>query len=204
MENITVLSNRLDESNGIVENALGMNAKKTPWFLRFAPKAKGIVSFVQNLLSPLTQKEGVRGGQLSAFFQSAAAVVVGIGLLVGSTGEVHGQAVSYCDPPLFDVCFHKKTGGWTSSGYAELAIRFDGDSEKLYEIVWKGYKRLWSSEERRFVFTWDDVSDLGVSGGEPDLDYDFWWSSNFEELNGWPLSYGCDSLRRPLGLGQYG
>ena len=86
MENITVLNNRLDESTGIVEHVLGMKAKKTPWHLRFAPKAKGIiVSFVQNLLSPLTQKEDVRGGQLSAFFQSAsvvvAAVVVGIGLL---------------------------------------------------------------------------------------------------------------------------
>ena len=30
---------------------------------------------------PLTQKEGVRGGPVSAFFQPAAAIVVGIGLL---------------------------------------------------------------------------------------------------------------------------
>ena len=52
MENIPVLSNRLDESNGIVEHVLEMKAKKTPWHLRFAPKAKGLVSFVQNLLSP--------------------------------------------------------------------------------------------------------------------------------------------------------
>ena len=52
--------------------------------------------------SPLTRKEGVRGGQLSAFFQSAASAVVGIGLLVGSTGEVQAA----CDPPVFDVCTH--------------------------------------------------------------------------------------------------
>ena len=53
MRNIPVLNHRLDESNGIVENVFGMKtAKKAPCFLRFAPKAKGIVSFVQNLLSP--------------------------------------------------------------------------------------------------------------------------------------------------------
>ena len=39
MENITVLNNRLDESNGTVEHALGMKTKKTPWHLRFAPGA---------------------------------------------------------------------------------------------------------------------------------------------------------------------
>ena len=105
MKNITVFSNRLDESNGTVEHVLKMKttAKKTPWFLRFATKAKCIVSFVQNLLSPLTRKEGVRGGPVSAFFQSAAAVVVGIGLLVGSTAAVQAA----CDPPVYDVCFHK-------------------------------------------------------------------------------------------------
>ena len=45
MKNTNVL-NRLDESNGIVENALGMKSKKTPWFLRFARamKLKGITA----------------------------------------------------------------------------------------------------------------------------------------------------------------
>ena len=62
MRNSTVFSNRLDESNGTVEHVLEMKAKKTPWHLLFATKAKGIVSFLQNLLSPLTRKEGVRGG----------------------------------------------------------------------------------------------------------------------------------------------
>ena len=91
MENITVFSNRLDESTGTVENVLEMKTKKTPWHLRFAPKAKGIVSFVQNLLSTLTQKEGVRGGQLSAFFQLAAAVVVGIGLFLAPMESVQAE-----------------------------------------------------------------------------------------------------------------
>ena len=112
MENIPVFSNRLDESNGIVEHVLEMKttAKKTPWFLRFAQKAKGIVSFVQNLLSPLTQKEGVRGGQLSAFFQSAAGVVagvVGIGLLLSSLSlfaEPIGTGRGGNNPPFANVC----------------------------------------------------------------------------------------------------
>ena len=109
MKNITVFSNRLDESNGIVENVLELKttAKKTPWFLRFAPKAKGLVSFVPNLL---TQKEGVRGGQLSAFFQLATAVVVGvvgIGLLVGSLSllaEPIGTGRGGNNPPIVNVC----------------------------------------------------------------------------------------------------
>ena len=41
MKNIFVLNNRLDESNGTVENVLEMKAtKKTPWFLRFAGNLK--------------------------------------------------------------------------------------------------------------------------------------------------------------------
>ena len=39
--------NRIDESTGIVENILGMKAKKTPWHLRFAPgvlNMKGIAA----------------------------------------------------------------------------------------------------------------------------------------------------------------
>ena len=143
MENIPVLSNRLDESNGIVENVLEMKAKKTPWFLRFAPKAKGIVSFVQNLLSPLTQKEGVRGGQLSAFFQPAAAVVVGIGLLVGSTADVLGQFDR--DPPISDVSFSKAGGGWFVPGYATMSVVLDNlpstKDDQLYEFVWHGLKK---------------------------------------------------------------
>ena len=36
--------NRIDGFNGIVENALGMKAKKTPWHLRFAGKVKMAVA----------------------------------------------------------------------------------------------------------------------------------------------------------------
>ena len=139
MENIPVFSNRLDATNGIVENVLELKttAKKTPWFLRFAPKAKGLVSFVQNFLSPLTQKEGVRGGQVSAFFQSAAAIVVGIGLLAGSTVDVQAA----CDPPVYDVCFHKIDGDFSTDGSVKTEIEFDvplGKRNQQYEVVWTG------------------------------------------------------------------
>ena len=174
MENIPVLNHRLDESNEIVENVLEMKAKKTPWHLRFAPKAKGIVSFVQNLLSPMTRKEGGRGGQLSAFFQSAAAaVVVGIGLLVGSTGEVQAE----CDPPIFDLCFHKSS--WSSSGYATMWIEFEGDSDELYEVVWHGLKRLFDDSVNAFVLTREDDGREGLSGVGASWSYrSFWWDAN--------------------------
>ena len=170
MENIPVLNHRLDESNGIVEHVLEMKAtKKAPWFLRFAQKAKGLVSFVQNLLSPLTRKEGVRGGQLSAFFQSAAAVVVGIALLAGSTGDVQS---SECDPPIFDLCFHKDN--WQSDGFATMWIEFNGESGKLYEVSWNGLKKL--RVGRTFVLTNEDDGKVGLPGVEASWDYeDFWW-----------------------------
>ena len=49
-----------------------------------------------------------------------AAVVVGIGLLTESIGDVQAA----CDPPVYDVCFHKLTGRvWTSGdGYAAMDI----------------------------------------------------------------------------------
>ena len=123
MRNTTVFSNRLDESNGTVENVLEMKttAKKTPWFLRFAPKAKGLVSFVQNLLSPLTRKEGVRGGQLSAFFQPAAAIVVGIGLLAGSLfllAEPVGTGRGGNNPPIVNVCAPTVEAIWITEDQA--------------------------------------------------------------------------------------
>ena len=90
-----------DEIGLLVET---IKSTKAPWFLRFAGAilrkngsartaggsgkdglltraAKGIVSFLQNLLPSPTQKEVVRGGQSAAFVQSAPAVLVGIDLL---------------------------------------------------------------------------------------------------------------------------
>ncbi len=122
MRNIPVLNHRLDESNGTVEHVLEMKAKKTPWHLLFAPKAKGIVSFVQNLLSPLTQKEGVRGGQVFAFFQSAAAVVVvGIGLLLSSLlllAEPIGTGRGGNNPPIANVCAPTVEAIWITEDQA--------------------------------------------------------------------------------------
>ena len=83
---MTQLNNnkRLDESNGIAKNVLEMKTKKTPWFLRFAQKAKGIVSFVQNLLPHLTQKES----------SAAASILVGIGLLAAPFESAQVQILS--------------------------------------------------------------------------------------------------------------
>ena len=187
MENITVFSNRLDESNGTVENVPEMKAKKTPWFLRFALKAKGLASFVQNLLSPLTQKEDVRGGQLSAFFQPAAAVVagvVGIGLLV-STDEVHGQ--SDCYPPIYDVCLHKDSGRWeSSSGLFEVEIELEGNSFQWYEVVWHGLKEIGGNE------TYTDIVEIypGVFNAVQTLSYDkFYWDHTILWI--YYENYGC-------------
>ena len=150
MRNITVLNNRLDESNGTVEHVLEMKAKKMPWYLLFAPKAKGLVSFVQNLLSPLTQKEGVRGGQLSAFFQSAAAVVVGvvgIGLLVGSisllsepvqTGPSPGQTKNVCAPVVHYVEV-------TNDGSSGLSVSVD-----ILQHGWEMFRRWFLPSETGF------------------------------------------------------
>ena len=189
MRNIPVLNNRLDGFNGIVEHALEMKAKKTPWHLRFAQKAKGIVSFVQNLLSPLTQKEGVRGGQLSAFFQSAAsAVIVGIGLLVGSIGDVQAA----CNPPIYDVCFHKVDGsGFSVDGTVKLEIEFDVPASKRnqqYEVVWSGLKIFFDPLTYRTWYSDAQVSDKGIYGNRTISYSDFWWdaSAPYGDNN-----YGC-------------
>ena len=148
MENIPVLSNRLDESNGIVENVLEVKTttKKAPWFLRFAPKAKGLVSFVQNLLSPLTRKEGVRGGQFSAFFQSAAAVasaVVGIGLLA-SPFLVQADDEDDEIPKIKSIYV-------TNHGSTGFEIEFRVSSSFPYFIA-EGYRS--SLYERYWTTTW--------------------------------------------------
>ncbi len=92
MRNITVFSNRLDESNGIIEHVLEMKAKKTPWYLRFAGKMR--------------------------MAAAVAAAVVGIGLLAGSlsllaepvylpdpirTGLFPTQPMNVCAPVISSI-----------------------------------------------------------------------------------------------------
>ena len=57
--------------------------------------------------------------------ETAAAVVVGVGLLVGSTVGVQAA----CNPPLRDVCFHK-SGDWTTEGSVEMIVDFHVPSSK--------------------------------------------------------------------------
>ena len=175
MENITVFSNRLDESNGTVENVLEMKAKKTPWHLRFAPKAKGIVSFVQNLLSPLTRKESVRGGQLSAFFQLAAAVVVGIGLLAGSLfllAEPVGTGRGGNNPPIVNVCAPTVEAIWITEDQhlhqftVEVTLS-SGGWEQFPRNFWKSSYTLkgsgWRYHSSRSPFWVDYVNDYPLA-----------------------------------------
>ena len=102
----------------------------------------------------------------------AAAVVVGIGLLVGSTGDVQAE----CDPPIYDVCFHKSN--WTSAGLATMIVAFDpppAEEGQRYEIVWRGLKKIFVDGD--LVETYKNVSIPGLSGVYS-FSYDkFWWPS---------------------------
>ena len=69
--------------------------------------------------------------------KAAAAVVVGIGLLAGSTGDVQAA----CDPPVYDVCFHKTDGDFSTDGYVKMEVDFDvpyAKRNQQYEVVWTG------------------------------------------------------------------
>ena len=59
MKNIFVLNNRLDESNGTVENVPEMKTKKTTWLLRLAQTA--ILAGIALLAAPLEQAEANHG-----------------------------------------------------------------------------------------------------------------------------------------------
>ena len=159
-------------------------AKKTPWFLRFAPKAKGIVSFVQNLLSPLTQKEGVRGGQLSVFFQSAAAIVVGIGLLVGSTADVQAA----CDLPVYDVCFHKRDNDWSTAGLATMKVEFDGVPGQAYRYQFSGWMYHFDYLTGDYWYGYGRVTGRFSSSASLEC-YNFWWDPDRGGTSGYLQIY---------------
>lgn len=147
-----------EENISTGEKTMRNSSKKTPWHLRFGEKMK----------------------------TAAAAVVVGIALLVGSTGEVQAA----CDPPVYDVCFHKDGGDWTTSGLARLFLYFDvpwGKTSQLYEVQWNGLKRIQDSRGR-WIYTYDNVSQQGFSGNLTIFlsYYNFWWDPS----NPWN-NYGC-------------
>lgn len=64
---------------------------------------------------------------------------------------------------------------FSSDGYVNLQIEFDGQSGKLYEVVWNGLKKLRSeTEPEMFDLTYDSVSI-----GDFDVSYDkFWWNQD--------------------------
>ena len=123
--------------------------------------------------------------------KTAAAVVVGvvgISLLVGSTADVQAA----CDPPVYDVCFHKVDGSdFSIDGHVKLEIEFDVPSSKRnqqYEIVWHGLKAFFDPRTYRTWYSYDDVSDIGIYGNRTISYFDFHWDSSASyNYNG----YGC-------------
>ena len=116
-------------------SALGLSAKptKTPWFLRFAPTVKGIVSLVENLLPSLTQKEA----------STAAAVLAGIDLLAAPMEQ---QAQAQSDLPeviLWD---------WDimTSGEFDIEVVHSGGSGTAW--VWPKY--CWSGGYKKVPRSW--------------------------------------------------
>ncbi len=121
MQKVAFYSKWLDGSNGLVKDCpknemeqnetetllLAMPSNSTAGLL--ARVVKSVVSFLQNLLFPQTHKEGVRRGQVSAFFQPAAAVVVGVDLLVGSNAEA--QVPTYDVYGIDTIYWHVYVGG---------------------------------------------------------------------------------------------
>ncbi len=89
MKKVAFSSKWLDDSNGLVKDCsnefmeqnesamqkLAMPSHSTAGLL--ARMAKGVVSFLQNLLSPLTRKEVVRRGQVSRLRALSQTIAVG-------------------------------------------------------------------------------------------------------------------------------
>ena len=132
--------------------------------------------------------------------ETAAAVVVGVGLLVGSTGAVQAE----CDPPIFDVCFHKSD--WTSAGHATMFVEFNpppAEPGQLYELRWFGLKRLRNVRGIREE-TYRDVKILGLPASQvSSISYDkFWWPSWITEDSF--LTYRVDIYEGHWGYGSDG
>ena len=108
--------------------------------------------------------------------ETAAAVVVGIGLLVGSTADVQAA----CDPPVYNVCFHKTDGDFSTDGYVKLEIEFDvpfGKRNQQYEIVWTGLMYFLDySTGDSWTYSGSKI-DTGVYGNSTLTYRGFWWDS---------------------------
>ena len=104
---------------------------------------------------------------------AAAAVVAGIGLLAGSNAAVQAA----CNPPVYDVCFHKDSGDWTTAGSVEMIVDFHVPSSKAgttHRIEWWGYQ--WYDYGTRFGLAWGKNQYphiVTLSAGRNELSYDF-------------------------------
>lgn len=102
--------------------------------------------------------------------ETAASVVVGIGLLVGSTVDVQAA----CDPPVYGVCFHKLEGDWTTAGHAKMIVEFDGLPGKTYHYRFSGWMSGLNYSDGTVWYGYGQVT--GRFSGSASLECaDFWW-----------------------------
>ena len=110
---------------------------------------------------------------LSKIEKTAAAVVaavVGVVLLVGSTTGVQAA----CDPPVFNVCFHKYDEDWSTAGTAAMIVEFNGLPGKTYRYQFSG---LMYHFDYTTGDSWVDRGwERGRFSGEKSLScHRYWW-----------------------------
>lgn len=148
MKNIIVLKNRLDESNGNVENVLEIKTtKKTTWFLRFAQTA--VLASIALLAAPVEKAQANHGDgaipttvsyvDLIGFLNPAQQPRVDIEFPNSSFGSWWGTKI--------DVTSDVSTTGLYQGGYL-IVFHYpyyptpDGANESLFEDG-DGWVEVW-------------------------------------------------------------
>ncbi len=97
-----------------------------------------------------------------------AAVFVGIGGLIGDA-----KASSDCDPPVYDVCFHKEDGDWTTVSTAAMLVKFSRIPGRDYVYRFQGLMQNFSGSGDWWIAR---GSDKGSFSGSFSLECNrFWW-----------------------------
>lgn len=181
MKNIFVLNNRLDASNGTVENVPEMKTKKTFWLLRFAQTA--VLAGIALLAAPLEQAEANHGN-------SATPATVSYVDLVGFF-DLTRQPNAVVEFPnsefgswwcaKIDVTSDGSTTGLYQGGYL-IIFHYpyyptpDGANESLFEKG-DGWVKVW----------------IWMGGGRDDLPVDYVYdSTNSDEPGSAGTSYSVD------------
>ena len=118
--------------NSFLESFLGKSFEKVLHSFResvFLAVVKAFISLIAVGLDAASSRFS------SKTEKTAAAAIVGIGLVVGSTADVQAA----CDPPGYDVCFHKRDNDWSTAGLATMIVEFDGIPGKTYRYRFSGW-----------------------------------------------------------------